>query len=163
MLQAMAAIARANLDRTVWIKLRHLPHENSKHLHRERYDYPGLMSSLGNVPSNLKFSADDMETTLSRAALGITCTSTAAADLVRAGVPCMVHLDFVDSYRDPLVAPMRKLFEGSGLITGLEDMLNLRTGVPNLQWVDNMFCTLSLTDDILGIISRFHDRPFQIE
>ena len=163
MLRAMAAIARANTDRSVWIKLRHLPDENRQHLHLEKYDYPGLLADLPDVPKTLKMTACTMDEALETAALGITCTSTAAVDVVRAGVPCMVHLDYVDNYLDPLMEPMRKLFQSSGLITSLEDMLHLRTGSPNPDWVRNMFCGHDLGQRVLGVIDRFHQRPFQVK
>lgn len=50
MLQAMAAIARANPERTVWIKLRHLPHEDKQHLHLEKHSYPDLLKTVSEVP-----------------------------------------------------------------------------------------------------------------
>ncbi|MCG7630338.1 hypothetical protein MHM88_21255 [Epibacterium sp. MM17-32] len=161
MLQAMAALARANPDHTVWVKLRHLPDENQQHLHLEKHDYPSLMAALPNRPDNLKITACTMDEALSTAALGITCTSTAAIDVVRSGVPCMVHLDFVDSYLDPLVAPMRKLWSESGLITSLEDMLHRRTQPPNPQWVEHMFCPRDLGTRVLEVVKKFKDRPFQ--
>jgi len=162
MLRAMAAIARANPDRQVWIKLRHLPDENRQHLHQEKYDYTSLMDALPDVPENLQLTACTMDEALANAGLGITCTSTAAIDVVRAGVPCMVHLDFVDNYLDPLVAPMRQLFADSGLITSLEDMLCLRTQDPAQEWLDEMFCSRDLGQRVLAMVERFDKRPFQI-
>lgn len=161
MLNAMAAIARANPTYTVWIKLRHLPDENLKHLHLEKHDYPGLYAAMTDAPANLKLTACTMDEALETAALGITCTSTAAIDVVRAGVPCMVHLDFVDTYLDPLVAPMRKLFAKSGLITSLEDMLHLRSKTPDPDWVADMFCPRDLGERVLEIVARFNKRAFQ--
>lgn len=161
MIKAMAAIARANPDHTVWIKLRHLPTENRKHLHQERYDYPSLMKTL-DLPANLKMTACTMDEALDTAALGITCTSTAAIDVVRAGVPAMVHLDFVDHYRDPLVAPMRNLFAASNLITSLEDMLNLRAKSPDPRWIENMLCPDDLGERMMDTIAKFEARPFQV-
>nr|WP_255730101.1 DUF6716 putative glycosyltransferase [Epibacterium sp. Ofav1-8] len=162
MLKAMAAIARANPDRTVWIKLRHLPDENQQHLHLEKYDYPGLLAELPDAPANLKLTACTMDEALVTAALGITCTSTAAIDVVRAGVPCMVHLEFVDNYVDPLVEPMRKLFQTSGLITSLEDMLHLRAKAPDPKWIADMFCPRDLGKRVLDIAHRFEERPFRV-
>lgn len=162
MLRVMAAIARANPDRQVWIKLRHLPDENHKHLHQEKYDYTSLMNALPDVPENLQLTACTMDEALTNAGLGITCTSTAAIDVVRASVPCMVHLDFVDNYLDPLVAPMRQLFADSGLITSLEDMLHLRTKDPAQKWLDEMFCSHDLGQRVLAMVERFDKRPFQI-
>ncbi|TNJ40940.1 DUF6716 putative glycosyltransferase [Phaeobacter sp. B1627] len=162
MLRAMAAIARANPDHTVWIKLRHLPTENQQHLHLEKHDYPGLVADLPDAPANLKLTACTMDEALATAALGITCTSTAAIDVLRAGVPCMVHLDFVDAYLDPLVKPMRKLFAKSGVITSLDDMLNRRATPPDPDWVADMFCDRDLGTRVLGMLERFNTRPFQI-
>ncbi|HGG05253.1 MAG TPA: hypothetical protein ENK28_07325 [Aliiroseovarius sp.] len=161
-LKALIAMARHHSDRTIWIKLRHLPSENRAHLHREKYAYPDLVKTLPDVPKNLKFTACSMDRSLQKAALGITCTSTAAIDLVRAGIPCIVHLDYVDNYRDPLVGPMRKLFAGSALITSLEDMLNLRATPPDQTWVDQMFCPRDLGDDVIAKIAEFRARPFQV-
>lgn len=162
MLRAMAAIARANPDRTVWIKLRHLPHENQNHLHLERYDYPGLMAAMPDLPENLKLTACLMDEALETAALGITCTSTAAIDMVRAGIPSMVYLDYVDNYRDPLVEPMRGLFQDSGLIASLDDMLHLRSHAPNPDWVEQMLCPRDLGERVFDTIRRFEERPFQL-
>ena len=162
MLKILAAIAIAYPDRKVWIKLRHLPDENQSHIHQEQYDYPRLLSELKAVPQNLQLTACKMDEALETAAIGITCTSTAAIDLVRAGIPCMVHLDFVDNYMDPLVAPMRKLFEKSDLIKSLDDLLNLRAKPPNSEWLDNMFCPPDLAEKLIGNIKDFQNRPFQL-
>lgn len=162
MLRVMAAIAKANPERRVFIKLRHLPSENRQHLHLEKYDYPGLMAQLGPLPPNLLLTDITMEEALETAALGITCTSTAAMDLLRAGLPCMVYLDFVDAYRDPLVPPMRKMFQGSGVITSTEDLLNLKPGALNPQWLEDMFCPDDLGTRVLETLDRFHARDFQI-
>ncbi len=161
MLRAMAAMARANPDRTIWIKLRHLPQENRKHLHTEIYDYPGLLAELGDLPDNLKTTACTMDEALKNAALGVTCTSTAAIDVVREGLPCMVNLDYVDNFSDPLNVPMRDLFAASGLITPLDDMLNLRFSAPDQKWLDNMFCGANLGQQVLDTIAKFESRPFQ--
>lgn len=162
MLEVMAAIARTNPKHTVWIKLRHLPHENQQHLHLEKYDYPSLMAAMDNVPPNLKLTACTMDEALESAALGITCTSTAAIDVLRAGVPCMVHLDFIDNYVDPLVKPMRKLFAGSGVITSLSEMLALQAKSPNPKWVTKMFCPDDLGKRVLETVERYSKRPFQV-
>ena len=74
----------------------------------------------------------------------------------------MVHLDFVDNYMDPLVAPMRKLFEKSDLIKSLDDLLNLRAKPPNSEWLDNMFCPPDLAEKLIGNIKDFQNRPFQL-
>lgn len=164
MLEVMAAIARRNPARNVWIKLRHLPHENDKHLHREEHDYPGLIEgALPDAPPNLKLTACTMDEALETAGLGITCTSTAAVDLIRAGVPTMIYLDFVEYYLDTLVEPMRGLFQDSGLITPLEQLLALDWAAPDPDWLDQMFCPRDLGTQVLGTISRFRARPIQTD
>jgi hypothetical protein len=120
------------------------------------------VGTLKDKPDNLKTTVCTMEEALETAALGITCTSTASADLLRSGVPCMVHLDYVDNYLDPLIAPMRNLFENSGLITSLEDMLNLRAPTPNKEWIEDMFCPDDLGTRVLDLIERFEERAYHI-
>lgn len=165
-LRMMVAIARANPDRRVYIKLRHLPDENRAHLHLERHDYPGLMAGLGTnlgpLPENLLLTDITMQEALETAALGITCTSTAAMDVLRMGLPCMVYLDFVDAYRDALVDPMRHLFERSNLITPTDQVLALKPNTPDPAWMENVFCPRDLGARVLDTVARFHDRAFQI-
>lgn len=161
LLRILRALAWAHPERDVYLKLRHLPGENARHLHQERFAYPDLLGDLGDIPPNLKITADTMEEVLPRVGLGITCTSTAAIDLVRAGVPTQVYLDFADAFLDPLVAPMRRLFAKSGLIASLEDVLALRAGTPDPDWLEGMFCPRDLGADVLATIERFHGRAFQ--
>ena len=164
LLEMLGAIARANPDRTVWIKLRHLPHENQDHLHRERYPYPTLMAASDFAcPENLKVTADPMDEVLERAALGLTCTSTAAADLVRAGVPTLIYLDYVENYLDPMVAPMRRLFEASGLIRPIDDVLHLRPTAPDPAWLETMFVPPeTLAANVVAAVDAFRARPVQV-
>jgi hypothetical protein len=162
-LRMLIAIARANPARRVYIKLRHLPSENRQHLHQERYDYPGLLAGMGPLPENLLLTDITMEEALETASLGITCTSTAALDLLRAGLPCMVYLDFVDAYRDRLVPPMRELFAGSNIIASTEQVLKLEHVAPDPVWMENMFCPPDLGARVLDTVARFHERAFQIK
>lgn len=157
------AIALANPSRDIWIKLRHLPGENSNHKHQEKHDYPSLLKTLPNKAANLHVTACSMDQALETAALGITCTSTAAIDIVRASIPCMVYLDYVDNYADPLSNPMRALFKSSGLVTSLEDLLNLRANSVNPDWIDDMFCPRDLGSRVMASIEEFENRPFQIQ
>lgn len=161
-LRTIVAIARANPDRKVFIKLRHLPNENAKHLHLERYNYPALMAEIDDLPANLLLTDISMEESLKTAALGITCTSTAALDVVGAGIPCMVYLDYVDSYRDPLMPPMRELFETSNIVTPLSQILALEHNTPDPEWLADMFCERDLGARVLDTITRFHERTFKI-
>lgn len=158
-LEAMVALAEANPDRTIWIKLRHLPDENTSHLHREKHDYQGLIeAAFKSVPPNLRLTACPMQEALEQAALGITCTSTAAIDLIREGVPTMVYLDYVDAYMDPMSAAMRRIFEGSNVITSLDDLLHLRHGTPDPDWVKQMFCPHDLGQRVLDMVETLQSR-----
>lgn len=163
-LRMLAAIARANPDRTVWLKLRHLPHENLGHLHREEFAYSDLLGAAGmSPPDNLKLTADPMDEVLVRAAVGITCTSTAAIDLIRAGLPTLIYLDYVENYLDPRVAPMRRLFAQSGLIAPLERVLNLDTTPPDPDWLATFFTTpRALAAEVIAAIEAFRRRPVAV-
>ncbi len=158
MLRVLAALARADASRTVWIKLRHLPGENAQHLHRERWDYPGLLAHLRDRPPNLKLTEVPMGVALDRAGLGLTCTSTAAVDLIRAGVPTQVYLDYEENYLDPLGPGMRRLFDGSGLIATLDEVLAGVVRAPDPAWLAGMFCPADLGQRVLNCIDALRAR-----
>jgi len=158
-LEVIVALAEAYQDRTVWIKLRHLPDENTRHLHREKYDYTTLLQrAFPDAPTNLKLTACTMDEAMQNAALGITCTSTAAIDLVREGLPTMIYLDYVDNYMDPLAAGMRRIFRKSGLVTSLDDVLHLRTNAPDPAWVEQFFCPRDLGARVIAMIDELQSR-----
>lgn len=157
-LRVLAALARADATRTVWIKLRHLPGENARHLHRERWDYPGLLASLHDPPPNLKLTEVPMDAALAKAGVGLTCTSTAAVDLIRAGVPAQVYLDYEENYLDPLVPGMRRLFDGSGVITTLDEVLAGVVRNPDPTWLEGMFCPADLGQRVLACIDALRAR-----
>lgn len=157
-LRLLAGLARADATRTVWIKLRHLPGENTRHLHRERWDYPGLLAQLRDPPPNLRLSDAPMDEALSRAGQGLTCTSTAAIDLIREGVPTQVYLDYEENYLDPLVPGMRRLFEGSGVIATLDDILQGTLRAPDPEWLARMFCPPDLGARVLACIADLRAR-----
>jgi len=161
MTKVLVALARAYPDRDIWLKLRHLPNENTSHLHREKYPYPDLVEALGAEDlTNLKMTADPMDEVLPKVGIGITCTSTAAIDLIRAGVPTMIYLDFIENYLDPLVEPMRALFDTSGLIVPLENILNLDPQPATEEWLDGMFCARTqLVEQIYEAYAHFKARP----
>lgn len=153
MLAVLAALARRHPDRTVWIKLRHLPGENTDHVHREEHDYPSLLAQMIDAPANLQLTACPMAEAAAKAAIGIACTSTAAADLVQAGVPTQVYLDYPDNYLDPLMPPMRRLFAGSGLVVTLREVLDGVVNAPDPAWLADMFCPHDLGERVLACIA----------
>lgn len=163
LVQVLAALARATPARRVVLKLRHLPGENAQHLHREMHDYPSLMArALPERPANLVVSADPMAQVLARAGRALTCTSTAAIDAVRAGVPVQVYLDYVQNYLDPLATPMRTLFAQSGLIATLDEVLKGAPRPPAPAWLDEMFCPRDLGARVLAAIAAARARPVQV-
>ncbi|MFY0691449.1 MAG: hypothetical protein JXR14_05930 [Paracoccaceae bacterium] len=156
----LAELARRSPERDVLIKLRHLPEENRAHLHKEKHPYPALLEALGSGrPANLKLTACSMDAALEAAGRGITCTSTAAIDLIREGVPTQVFLDYPQNYLDPLVTPMRALFEGSGVITDLAGVMEAQIGALQEPWLEQMFCGPDLAHDVIASIGQFRERP----
>ncbi|AVX06125.1 hypothetical protein MXMO3_03622 (plasmid) [Maritalea myrionectae] len=163
LLKLMAAVAHNNPERKVFIKLRHLPNENKKHLHKEKHSYQDLYNELKHKPENLLVSNATMEQALDDASLGITCTSTAAIDLVSAGVPCMIYLDYIDYFLDPLNEPMRCFFRDSNLICSLEEIINLQYSKPNQRWMEQTLCGPEITEQIFETIVAFKRRVPQIK
>lgn len=141
LLRMLHTLARLHPDRRIVLKLRHLPNENDKHVHKERFAYPWLQERYGPPPPpNFAFETGPIGAALEEAGATITCTSTAAMDSISAGVPAFVYLDYVECYRDPLRAPMAALFAGSGAISRLGDILRLHAPeCPPAAWLDNNF------------------------
>lgn len=157
--RVLAAIARANPERSVYLKLRHLPHENAVHMHREKYDYPGIMERLAEkTPPNLKLTDCSMADALEDAAYCITCTSTAAIDAISAGVPVAAYIDYVDFRSDRLREPFRAEFDASGVITSLNDLLELRFAYPVEEWMSTRFRGADLFDEIEAVVAAFPGR-----
>jgi len=151
----LAAIARRHVDRDVYIKLRHLPDENKDHLHREKFSYPQIIEDWPEpLPANLKLTACTMDEAISRAGIGVTCTSTAAIDLLRSGLPTLITLDYVEHYLDPMAEQMERLFKGSGLIAPLDEVLNLKVRAPVESWLNNMLCPRDLGAKVLEAIAE---------
>lgn len=155
----LAAIARRHVDRNVYIKLRHLPEENKNHVHQEAFSYPSILDAWPEaLPDNLKVTACSMDQAIERAGIGITCTSTAAIDLIRESVPTLISLDYVEKYHDPLAEPMEDLFRDSGLIAPLHDVLNLTPSVPNKKWLNSMLCPRDLGLELLRVIDALQEK-----
>lgn len=138
-LEVLRALALANPQREFVIKLRHLPGENAGHVHKEDHSYPDLMQGLETCPDNLRVSACSLEEALEKAAVALTCTSTAAMDAISAGLPAIAYTDYVENYLDPMSKAMKGLFEGSGVLASLEQFLNLETRRPEAAWLNANF------------------------
>ncbi len=159
----LAAMARRHHDRRVVVKLRHLPEENTEHVHRERWSYPDLLERLPDRPANLVLSACGMAEAIEKASVALTCTSTAAIDTVGVGVPTMLYLDYPHRGIDALNAPTRAMFEGSGLVCGLDDILNLRAVPPNEDWLKGMFAASDLPAAMADALEQFRKRPVAVD
>lgn len=154
LVEVLNAIALANPTKNVYIKLRHLPGENAKHKHVEKFDYPALVSDLCYRQPNIYITSEPMSRALAKAGIAITCTSTAAMETISSGIPTMVYLDYVECYRDPLVVKMRDCFEQSGLVTDLNGLLNLETKAPRQAWIDSHFRESDLFSELVGLIQK---------
>lgn len=155
MAEVLKAIALANPERKLVVKLRHLPTENTVHVHKEEYSYPELFGDLWDVPENIEFSACSMKEALSRASIAITCTSTAAMDAISAGVPTIVYVDYVENYKDRLAKQMRRIFCKSGLVLPLKSVLHLDYQKPRKTWLDGHFRDDLIFKDIIRAITEF--------
>ncbi len=154
MLDILIAMARTRPDRNVWIKLRHRPDENRDHVHRERWSYPELLAKhRPDAPPNLRVTDCTMAEAMALAGRGLACTSTAVVELIRAGVPVHVHVDYVENYLDPLAAPMAELFAQSGLIASLDEVLDGVTRPPSQAWLEDFFCEDDLAETMLREIA----------
>lgn len=138
-LEALRALALANPHRKVVIKLRHLPGENTEHVHKEDHSYPELLGHLETLPPNLLVSACSLEEALEKASVALTCTSTAAMDAISAGLPTLVYTNYVENYLDPMSGAMTELFRGSGVVSPLERFLDLETRRPDAEWIEANF------------------------
>jgi hypothetical protein len=156
MVDVLATLARRHPDRDVVIKLRHLPGENSDHVHKEAFAYPWIIDRyFQDLPPNLKLSDCSMTEALADAAIAITCTSTAVMDAISAGVPAMIYLDYVESHADKYAGLMRKEFADSSLIAPLTAIMDLEAKPPTPNWMANHFRGDDLFDEIEQFVKRF--------
>ncbi|MDV2968149.1 DUF6716 putative glycosyltransferase [Nitratireductor aquimarinus] len=154
-LKMLNAMAKRYSHRNVVIKLRHLPDENARHVHREEYPYPVLARDyVDDLAQNLSFFSGTMEEVLSNTGYAITCTSTAAMDSLAAGVPTAVYLDFTEFYLDKLTRPMHNEFAESNIIASLEDILHLRAEQVSKKWMANYFRGDDLYEELEEAVLR---------
>lgn len=155
----LATLARRHPNRKVLLKLRHLPSENTTHVHREQFTYSEILDRcFPDAPANLAVTVCSMEDALADAAIAITCTSTAAMDAVSAGVPTMIYLDYIENYLDPLALPMRQEFSDSGLICDLHRVMNLEANAPDPIWLQQHFRGDDLYSELEISIAAFKAR-----
>ena len=160
MVDLLNTLAYRHPERSVLLKLRHLPKENSNHLHKEHYDYVSIVRDyFAKKAPNLELVSCTMEEALKTAAFTLTCTSTAVIDSVSAGVPSMLYLDYPENYADKYAEMMRREFLDSGLIVGIPRIMRLEAPRPRSDWVADLFRNPDeLYGDLYDLIHAFHQR-----
>ncbi|WP_193597390.1 DUF6716 putative glycosyltransferase [Microbacterium sp. YJN-G] len=116
--------AVADPSRRVVVKLRSRPGEVEAHQERD-----GYTELLDHAPDNLVFSFAPMSEALETAEGLVTVSSTAAIEAMAAGVP-VIALDTF-GVRSEL---LNRVFEGSGLLGGAEDVVARRFRHPDPRW-----------------------------
>lgn len=132
-LQRLADAASADPELTFVVKTRSVRGEAETH--RRGVGYDELVGELDSTPTNLVVSAEPMRDHLSRAVGLVTVSSTAALEAIANDVEVIVLSDFgVD---DVL---MNKVFEGSGLLGTLDDVVATVFRHADPSWLaDNYF------------------------
>lgn len=134
--EILAGIAKANPDRRVVIKLRHLASENNYHVHKEQWGYEELVNEAAYVSlPNLVCEAGTAEMALLRAGYCINCTSTVAMDATSAGIPTAIYLGYPDFWKDPLVVGMHSVFQKSRLVKSATSIMRLEQALPDRNWI----------------------------
>jgi len=131
-LLALAGLAERRPDLEVVVKLRALAGE--RQTHNERHPYERLWRSLvaaGRVRDDglLTFAAGPMHEHLAAAAGFVTVSSTATLEAIRHGVPLLVLSDFGVS-----AEMINVVFEGSGCLGTLDDLVAARFRTPDPGW-----------------------------
>lgn len=124
--------ARADPTKRVVVKVRALPGEHQTH--PERDAYPGLLETLGDLPSNLVVSAAPMAEALDTAEGLVTVSSTAAVEAIARGIP-VIALDTFGVSRG-LINPV---FGGSGLFGGAAAVIGREFRHPDAGWLDDNY------------------------
>lgn len=156
----LVTLANLHCDRTIYLKLRHLPGENDRHLHRELFDYPWLLERYfqNSIPQNLILTACSMSEALKTAGICITCTSTAAMDCISAGLPTLVYTDYPENYRDPLAGCMAEEFAESRLLASLPQVMDLSVKEPDEKWLAARFRTGNFLGELKSAVAAFKTR-----
>ncbi|GAB3897869.1 hypothetical protein GCM10027612_54940 [Microbispora bryophytorum subsp. camponoti] len=130
-LLALADLGRARPDLDVVVKLR--ARDDERQTHNERHHYERLWTAMeaeGRVPAGaVRFAAGPMHEQLSRAAGFVTVSSTAALEAIAGNVPLLVLSDFGVS-----AEMINLVFEGSGCLGTLDDLVQADFRVPAEEW-----------------------------
>lgn len=154
----LCELAEKHKDKNIFIKLRHLKGENSKHTHQEIFSYEDIIkicAAYRSIPINLILCIKTMEECLHDADFCITCNSTAGIESLCAGIPTAFYLDFPSDER--IVKESKLYFQKSGLLYSKEEILNLVIKTPNIQWKKEKLCTIGDLENIFKSIQKFRD------
>jgi hypothetical protein len=141
----LADAARAHPQRSVVIKTRSVKGEAETH--RGGVPYDELLRELPDAPPNLVVSTGPMAEHLRTAAALVTVSSTALLEAVAAGVPAVAISDFgVDD------SMMTSVFEGSGLLGTLDDVVAGDFRTADAAWLDDNYFHDPAEDDWIAVI-----------
>ncbi|WP_296665212.1 DUF6716 putative glycosyltransferase [Demequina sp.] len=155
LLDALAATASEHPELDVVIKLR--GEAGEAQTHAETASFPELARGR-TLPPNLLFAQGPLRDFLGDCAGFVTVSSTAALEAVEAGAPCLILSDFGVS-----AEVINVVFEGSGLMGTLEDLVALRFRDPDPAWLaQNYFHEASASDWVArvdALVELGPDRP----
>lgn len=133
LLDALVILAETNPGLDVVVKLR--GRHGEAQTHAEHASFPDLAQERAALPANLIFVEGPLRAYLGDCVGFVTVSSTAALEAIDAGVPTLILSDFGVNE-----AMINLVFEGSGLLGTLDDLVALRFRRPDPAWLrDNYF------------------------
>lgn len=147
LLDRLMETALANPELRVVIKLRGV--QGEAQTHHERYPYDALLREIEGVPGNVVVETGPMSEALRDASALVTVSSTAAIEAIATGVPVVLIDDFG-------VSPqlINSVFEGSGLLAPLDDVVAGSFRSPEEHWLDENYFHAPTEDDWIGSIEQ---------
>ncbi len=126
----VASYAALHPDRTVLLRPRHRPGEDT--FHRMRHS-PDAWARHRELPPNMRIDHTPIHELLPRTDLLLTVSSTAALEAIAAGIRVAFVADFVsDAALNPRLLP-------SGLLRRFDEIDQDRVGAPRAEWLDDVF------------------------
>lgn len=145
--RALRAAALADPAKRVVVKVRTVVGELQTH--PEDHPIPDLIAELGPVPANLVVATGSMSVALDTAEGLVTVSSTSVIEAIARGIPIIAIEDFGVSAR-----LINKVFEDSGMLAPLSDVVGRRFRHPELSWLeDNYFHGTGNDDWLAGLES----------
>ncbi|GAA1468153.1 glycosyltransferase [Microbacterium thalassium] len=142
--------AESGPRRRVVLKLRSAGGERETHY--ERHTYPELIEQLGGAPANLVVSYEPMARALDTAEGLVTISSTSAIEAIARGVP-VIALDMF-GVSDAL---LNRVFEGSGMLAGPEDVIARWFRHPDPAWLRENYFHEEVFDDWIQVLAELVD------